>query len=283
LGALFLLNNLGWLSWNVWQMLFTLWPVWLIAVGLDILIGRRSVWGSLLVLVVVIGIVGVLTVVYSVQPLATNTWTSETVSQALAGATRADIEIAFTTGSLRIQAAPEDAALIEGTLNVRQNERVTRDFSVNGDTAYFKLRGQNTDSGPWWGWGKERDKVWSLQLNRTVPLRLKVNTGVGTSTLNLESLNVTSLDVNAGVGRTVLTLPNHGQLSAQVDGGVGETEVTIPEGMAAKIRVRTGLGNTQVNSRYQRQGDYYLSPNYDTATNRVELTVNGGIGSITIR
>lgn len=143
------------------------------------------------------------------------------------------------------------------------------------------IGGQNSGGKPWWGWGDRRDNVWSLQLNRTAPLRLKVSTGVGTSTINLESLHVTSLDVN--VGRTMVTLPEHGQLLAQIDGGVGETEVTIPASMAAKIRVRAGLGNMQIGSRYQRQGDYYLSPNYDTATNRVELTVNGGIGSITIR
>jgi hypothetical protein len=27
LGILFLLNNLGFLNWNIWQMLFMLWPV----------------------------------------------------------------------------------------------------------------------------------------------------------------------------------------------------------------------------------------------------------------
>ena len=51
LGIVFLLNNLGVLEWSVWEVIFRLWPVLLIAAGLDFLIGRRSVWGSLLALV----------------------------------------------------------------------------------------------------------------------------------------------------------------------------------------------------------------------------------------
>ncbi|RIK28496.1 MAG: cell wall-active antibiotics response protein, partial [Chloroflexi bacterium] len=48
LGILLLLSNLGVLTVNVWQMLFRFWPVILIAVGLDILFGRRSGIGAII-------------------------------------------------------------------------------------------------------------------------------------------------------------------------------------------------------------------------------------------
>ena len=51
LGVVFLMNNLGVLDWSVWVVIFRLWPVLLVAAGLDLLLGRRSVWGSLLALV----------------------------------------------------------------------------------------------------------------------------------------------------------------------------------------------------------------------------------------
>ncbi len=44
-GIVFLLNNLGVLDWSIWQSLVRLWPILLIAAGLDLLIGRRSVLG----------------------------------------------------------------------------------------------------------------------------------------------------------------------------------------------------------------------------------------------
>jgi hypothetical protein len=34
---------------------------------------------------------------------------------------------------------------------------------------------------------------------------------------------------------------------------------------------------------YQRSGKLSISPGYDSAANRVDLVVNGGIGSVTVR
>ncbi len=45
LGIILLLNNFGALPWSVWETIFRLWPVLVIGVGLDLLIGRRSIWG----------------------------------------------------------------------------------------------------------------------------------------------------------------------------------------------------------------------------------------------
>jgi hypothetical protein len=50
LGILFLFSNLGVLDLDFWSILFRFWPVLLIAVGLDILLGRRSGVGALLAL-----------------------------------------------------------------------------------------------------------------------------------------------------------------------------------------------------------------------------------------
>ena len=46
LGVVLLLNNLGYLGWGVWETLGHLWPLLLIAIGLDLMIGRRSILGS---------------------------------------------------------------------------------------------------------------------------------------------------------------------------------------------------------------------------------------------
>ena len=35
LGIVFLLNNMGILDWNVWEVIFRLWPVLIIAAGLS--------------------------------------------------------------------------------------------------------------------------------------------------------------------------------------------------------------------------------------------------------
>ncbi len=64
MGTLFLLNNLGIVSWTVWRVIGQMWPVLLIAIGLDILLrgylgtGARATMVSLLIMVVVLGAAG---------------------------------------------------------------------------------------------------------------------------------------------------------------------------------------------------------------------------------
>ena len=59
LGGVFLLTNFGILGWDAWSVLFRLWPLLLVTAGLDILLGRRSLWISLPATIVVLGILAV--------------------------------------------------------------------------------------------------------------------------------------------------------------------------------------------------------------------------------
>src|SRR5690242_11383019 len=53
-GLVFLLINMGVLDEGVWVQLLQLWPLLLIAIGLDLLIGRRNPGLSLLIVLVVL-------------------------------------------------------------------------------------------------------------------------------------------------------------------------------------------------------------------------------------
>ena len=59
LSLTFLLRNLGLVDMDIWLALLRLWPILLIAVGLDILIGRRSLSGSLLVAAITVALIAV--------------------------------------------------------------------------------------------------------------------------------------------------------------------------------------------------------------------------------
>jgi hypothetical protein len=52
--------------------------------------------------------------------------------------------------------------------------------------------------------------------------------------------------------------------------------------MAARIEATAGIGQLRVLGNYERQDKLYVSPGFDTAADRVELHVSGGIGSVTI-
>lgn len=94
---------------------------------------------------------------------------------------------------------------------------------------------------------------------------------------------MTELDINAGVGEVAVTMPAQGETRAIINGGVGETRVRIPAGVAARIQATRGVGDLTVAGRFIRQGDtLYVSSDYETNPNRINLTISGGVGSILI-
>jgi len=283
LGVLFLLNNLGLLSWAIWPAILRLWPLLLIAIGLDLLFGRRSTLGSLFVALLVLVALGAAIWWNDAWVGAGTPLSSQALSQPLNGAKRAAIEIGLGAGTLRLGAQSEADGLITGTVAHGPRDQVQRDFAVSGDTATFKLHAVRQDG--WAGPLRLRDGeglLWDLRLNPDIPLRLDLSTGAGTAALDLTHLNVAELNVSTGVGTTTLNLPRRGSLQAHVSGGVGDTTISIPAGMAARIRASTGLGQVHITGNFQRQDNVYVSPNYASAADHVDLAISGGIGSVTV-
>jgi hypothetical protein len=279
-GIVLLLNNLGWTTIGVWDLV-RLWPILLIAGGLEILIGQRSTLASLLVLVAMLALLGgglwLLTSSRSPDSLLEG----EEISHALDGASSAEVGIGLGVGTLRIRSLSQSDRLIQGVAELHRGEQLEQEFLVAGDAAILKIRSTGNWTAPFFGW--EGDKVWDLQLSRDVPIRLDIDAGVGDATINLERLDLSELSLNIGVGRMTVVLPMRGDLRARVDGGVGELLIKVPEGMELRVHASTGLGNTSVPSGYRREGDVYLSPGYRNADNHIDLTVEQGLGRIVIQ
>lgn len=285
-GVVLLLNNMGVLPWGVWQTLFGLWPVLLIAAGLDLLLGRRSTWGALLAAALVLAVLfgAVWTALARMeQPTAFRT---EPISQPLAGANRAEVEIEFGVGGLVIAALPEATGnLIEGTLALAPGETVQPVFRRSGETARYELRSRGVWRSAFFQPGATwpADKVWQLALSRDVPLALRVQPGVGRSTLDLSDLNIVSLDLDGNVGQLQLTLPRRGRAQIALDGGIGELVINAPTGVAARIQVDGGLGGVVTDGQFINAGRAYTTPAYAAAQERIEVRVRGGIGRLTLR
>jgi hypothetical protein len=277
-GLVLLLNNLGWTAVDVWDLL-RLWPIVLIAGGLEILVGRRSVLGSALILVVMLVlVVGGVWLLAGWEPAVTG---GEQVSESLGDASRARVDIAFGVGTLRVSSISEGSKLLEGTVQLHRGERLERDYDVSGDGVQLGLRSSGSFV-PLFGW--QGNRMWALGLNRDVPMNLEIGVGVGDASIDLERMDLTALQVSSGVGRTVVTMPREGSLQATVDAGVGEVVIWIPESMHARIEVDTGLGNVSVPSGYLRNSNVYTSPGYEQrGENSLDLALEVGIGTAVVR
>jgi hypothetical protein len=307
LGMVFLLNNLGLVSWSVWQTIGRLWPLLLVAIGLELVLTRGSgggIWAivlSVLILIAVLGAVGAVLyfipvgsmtvgprigqsalVETSNQALVSTGIRMESISQSLEDAEQADVELDLGVGLMKLRASAEPASLIEGNPMLGDAETVSQNFYVSRGIAHYRL---DTKSAPFFhGPGSYRgdDRNWDLKLSPAVPMKLRINGGVGSADLDLSKLRVTDLTVRTGVSDTTLMLPGAGASRVSVDGGIGKTTIYVPRGAAARLQVEKGLTSVDVSGSFRHQGDNYVSPGYDGAQERMNVTIKGGIGKIVV-
>ncbi len=282
IGVLFLLSNTGVLDvdfWNLWR----LWPVLLILTGLEIIIGRRSALGNIIVLVVTLATVGGIVLLLVVAPdvLGTsNTAGVQQIDEPLDGVERADLRINFPAGRLEIDPLSDSSSLITGDLELSTSRKPTWEVNRNGDQASMELRYTRGNS---WPQNWQRGDDWQLSLSPKVGYTLVTSLGAGEALLDLTGLDVRDLQLEAGAGSSTIILPDKGNFNVDLNGGVGQMTVEIPEGMAAHITVSRGIGDVRVDSRFERDGDSYRTSDWQSNENRVDVQIEVGIGQIIVR
>lgn len=283
-GLLFLLSNLGLIPWSAWALVARFWPLILILIGLDILLGRTWVGSVVFLGIVILIALGLaLAALYWRYPLPAVE--SEQLVQELEGLERAEVDLDFEAGELIVESLPPDSpSLMEGWFQHGRRMEVIKSFQASEGEGKLRLegRGRRVFFFPPFHGGQGR---WEVQLTRRIPLDLRVETGVGETHLDLRELRVTRLDLDAGVGDVQVTFPSEaGLTTAKVDSGVGSLTLDIPSQVAARIRVDSGLGSLSIDQeRFPRSGEVYASEDFATAENRLELDIDIGVGEVTIR
>ncbi len=280
LGAIFLMANFGYLAIDLWSLVLQFWPVLLIAIGFDIVVGRRSIVLSLLgVLVVVAILVGA--VWYSSFSPAGSQISSTSLNQSLNGATQANVQIDTGVGEVHIRALESGEALILGSVPQGSGLDVRQDFSVEGDVASYRLWQTGSTI---WIFPAPRNRIrWDLQLNPKVVQDLKLNLGVGQVELDLQDIALDNLQIKTAVGNTVLTLPAQGDCDVWLEGAIGKLTVYVPPEIGLQIQASSAIGTTNVPDDYIRSSSNYRSPNFEEAENQVNLQVSNAIGLIEIK
>lgn len=284
IGVVFLLNNLGVIQWDIWSSLLRLWPLFLVAAGVDLLLGRRSMLGQLISIAIILAIfAGAIWFMSTVGYDKNQSIRTETYSYAIEGdLSEANVEVDFSVGELNIIGAALDGDYSTGTLNVLTQENIQHSYAEkDGEVHFFVGSNEVQTISPTWPNMHQRP-VWDIQLNWDVPLSLDVNAGVGDITVDLQNFIITNLEMDAGVGKVTVYLPSDGSYDAYFDGGVGTMNIYLPENAPVVIQVDGGLGNVSMPNSFTREGDTYYSSTCDHGIDCAQMYLNGGVGSINV-
>jgi len=203
---------------------------------------------------------------------------AEQVSIDLQGATSASLKLSHGAGELKIHSGANANEFAHGSFAGGLEQKAVR----NGDRLEVRMRpGKDIFDFPFFGTHAQID--WDVALNANIPMVLKLDLGANKSIIDLSDLTITNLDLDTGASDTRLTLPARGRFIADLDLGAASLTVAIPEGLSARIHASVAAGDMNVNEgRFPRNGKYYQSPDYDTAANAVDLTIDAGAASVKI-
>jgi hypothetical protein len=297
-GVVLLVRQLLDLPWT------TAWPLWVILVGVGSVVGfimgpRRSLaqlgWPIALTL---IGVAFLLSTTGAMGigpgelaakgwPLAAiglGTWflvaavwpwsstAPEQLSLPLESASSASVTLKFGGGELAVDHGPA-GLLLAGEFRGGVVVRRRGPGSVELEPA----------SAAGWLWGRDWPS-WHVGLTGEVQIDLQLESGANRARLDLGALQLRSLKLQTGASETRVMLPRAaGTTRVRAESGAASLIFEVPPGVAASIRSRMSLGSTNVDTgRFPKVGDRYESTDYATATNRIEIDIQGGVGSLRV-
>lgn len=288
-GIIWLLFNMGVLNQANIAVVFRLWPLLLIIAGLDLLFGRNSpMLGALiglggLILFIALMFVGPSLGWVAYAELTEATYTEEVDSaedyRFVLNAEVADVNITALDNNNQLMNA--DLSYF-GTLDYRANGTSTRELVIE----------QNADfSVPFMG-GGDQGGEWEIQLNPELPLDIALNLNVGSAVVDLRDMNLVAASFDLDTGSFTLSLPD-GSYSVMIDANVGDTTLDLPEDSAIRIEASADVGDLNMPNYLTRVsgnddnivGDsgVWESEGFSSAENRIEITFNGDVGSLSVR
>ncbi len=278
IGVILLLNNLGYLTWSFWDIL-NLWPILLVAAGLELLVGRRSLLGSLISAIIVLGLIaGGIWFVGTSDFTRTNAQAIE-IREPRGDITSARVTLSPAVAQINVTALNDSGNFVEGTVLHRPNERVTDSFT-GGNAARLNVKTSGSVGGVMGPGGRY---AWNFGFHPDVKLDLNIDAGMGDVNLDLRALTLESVNVNAGMGAVTIKLPNTGKFAVDVDSGMGTVVIEAPASLGVRLQTEAAIVGHNLPAGYTQNNNRYTSPTYNTAENRADIQVDLGLGSITIR
>ncbi len=233
------------------------------------------------------------------------------LSEPLGGATTAKVDIDVADGNLTIdRLAGSEQMLANGMLQYVEGQGLPTQ-SVNRINGQATLTLKARSSGrPWfrlpWAACNGATK-WQIHLNPKVQSDITAHSGGGNVKLNLAGMAVTHLSADTGGGNMDVVLPDHvanlnvtartgggnvtveigdgttGSNTVHANSGAGNVVVRVPSGIAARIHATSGWGKLIIDAHFDKMDDHtYQSPDYNSASDKVEITAQSGAGNVSV-
>jgi len=101
----------------------------------------------------------------------------------------------------------------------------------------------------------------------------------------LSQLQLTELNTDVDLSNYTVDMPSTaGSVHVYIDADLSNLEIIIPHGVAVKLVTDTDLSILKVDEhRFPRNGDYYVSPDFASAKNRIEIELDCDLSRVQVK
>ena len=279
LGTVLLLGNLHYLPLGAFALLLRLWPILLVAVGLDIAFGNHgSAWNTILRVMLGLLLVGIIVWIAFSSPFATG-MKSVPFEQSLDGAVQSQVTFSVATGRLNVNGGADADQLVSGSAGLPKNMELSPTYTkpVNGASSLV-LDGQGVAFLPL----NASVLPWDFKLNSNLPLDLQFKVGVGEIEADLTDTAITDLRTEMGIGKLIVSLPCEKDSQVQFQLAIGDMEIYVPKGCDVTFNLDNGLTSFEAPDGYLKVNDKIHNQNADAGSPSVEVNIELAMGRLVI-
>ncbi len=290
-GVVLLLNTTGHLFWSVWLRIFSLWPIALIAIGIELLFKKTrlsfiTILSPILFLAAILGPAFFYESDFGKIYRASQTYDwSEDLDSAL---TEANATIRLNAGNLIISSGTDKLISAEldyfkrKPLTVYEHTNLDRSATVKITDRERKWFEWNLSKGRFWGaWNKKR---WEIRLTDLIPVNLRVYVKASEADLDFSELKIRDLDLEAKASEVDIKIGNLvEEVTVRIESKASKLSVSLPEDMGLKIENHTNLSSISFSWLTLKEADnVYQTPNFDQAPRKLTLYLDGSITRLKI-
>jgi hypothetical protein len=291
-GVVLLLNTTDYVDWSVWFKIFSLWPVALIAIGIELLF-KKSRLAFIALLSPLLFFATILGPAFFYK--------SDFVDFGRPGRTfhfDRDMDSTYTelSASIRLNSGNLYISSGEGMLVSAEmdyyNKKPITDFKQDDQTKSISL--EFTDQEKRWFSGRYGQrwfhrvsgrKNWDIGLTDSIPVSLNLYVRGGEADLNFSELKLRECELDAKDSDVDIKIGNLlEEVTAKIESRSSKISISIPEGTGLKIVNRTNLSSTSFSwLTLEEKEDGYQTPDFEEAPRKLTLYLEGSLTRLNIR
>jgi len=290
-GVILLLNTTNHLSWSVWLRIFSLWPVALIAIGIELLLKKTrlsflTILSPLLFFAAILGPVFFYNSDLGGIYRASNSYSwSEELDSTL---TKARATVRLNAGDMVISSGTDK--LISAELDYFKKEPlVTYEPSDLDSSARLNIRDRERK---WFQWNLGKGQLWSardkksweIRLTELIPIHLAVYVKASDADLNFSELMIRDFDLEAKASQVDIRIGNLvDEVTARIQSRASKLSIHYPEDMGLRIVNRTNLSSASFSWLTLKETDAgQQTPDFDQKPRKLTLYLEGSLTRLKI-